>query len=121
MLDEFARFTALLHSKGILHHDLNATNVRVTVKDTKVTFSLIDINRMKFASKAVSFSLQEKLENLTRFSNFDTSYRHFITTYIKYSNLPTEIIKTALEIKRIMTVNGITVRDEKTFSKNCFI
>lgn len=120
VLDEFARFTALLHSKGILHHDLNATNVRVTVKDTKVTFSLIDINRMKFASKAVSFSLQEKLENLTRFSNFDTSYRHFITTYIKCSNLPTEIIKTALEIKKNHDRKWHNRQRRKNFFKKLF-
>lgn len=99
VLDEFARFTALLHSKGILHHDLNATNVRVTVKDTTVTFSLIDINRMTFMSDVESIKLEERFENITRFSSLNDDYIFFVKKYLTYSYLSEQILDLAIRRK----------------------
>lgn len=120
VLDRFAHFAATLHNKGILHHDLNATNVRVRVENETVTFSLIDINRMKFAPESISLSLQERLENLTRFSKFDANYEYFITAYIKYSNLSTETIKTAIETKRNHDRKWNSRQHRKKFFKKLF-
>lgn len=120
VLDEFAHFTATLHNRGILHHDLNATNVRVRVENGTVAFSLIDINRMKFASERVSLSLHERLENLTRFSRFDASFRYFIMAYIKYSNLPAETIETAIKIKRNHDRKWNSRQRRKHFFKKLF-
>lgn len=99
VLDEFARFTALLHSKGILHHDLNATNVRVTVKDAKVTFSLIDINRMTFMSDVESIKLEERFENIARFSSLNDDYIFFVKKYLKYSYLSEQMLDLAIQRK----------------------
>ena len=71
MAREFARFAATLHEKGILHHDLNSTNVLYHEADDesigKYSFSLIDNNRMKFYKGEVP-SEKECMENLTRFT-----------------------------------------------------
>ncbi|MDR0836202.1 MAG: lipopolysaccharide kinase InaA family protein, partial [Tannerella sp.] len=47
MAAAFAAFAAELHEKGILHHDLNSTNVLYHLNDTHYNFSVIDINRMR--------------------------------------------------------------------------
>ncbi len=49
MAGDFARFVNRLHQKGIIDIDLNAGNVLYQPQaDGHYTFSLIDINRMKF-------------------------------------------------------------------------
>lgn len=71
MAKEFARFAARLHDSGILHHDLNSTNVlyRESTDDSnaKYSFSLIDNNRMTFYQGEMP-SEKECMENLTRFT-----------------------------------------------------
>lgn len=65
----FARFAAELHERGVLHHDLNDTNV-LYAKDAEggYTFTLIDINRMKFYAPGVAIPIKECIENITRFT-----------------------------------------------------
>lgn len=53
VLDAFARFTALLHAKGICHEDFNQTNTLWQSDGTTdgYRFQLIDINRMTFRGR----------------------------------------------------------------------
>lgn len=53
VLDAFARFTALLHEKGVCHEDFNQTNIlwRFDEATGEYRFQLIDINRMKFHAR----------------------------------------------------------------------
>ncbi len=44
----FGRFTARLHSMGVVHHDYNCGNIYFARDGEGYRFSLIDINRMKF-------------------------------------------------------------------------
>lgn len=44
----FARFTADMHRKGILHLDYSPGNILFDVIDGQVRFALVDINRMRF-------------------------------------------------------------------------
>lgn len=46
ILDAFARFTADMHKKGVLHLDYSAGNILFDVKDGLPVFSLVDINRV---------------------------------------------------------------------------
>lgn len=65
----FAQFAATLHLKGILHNDLNSTNTRYChCDDGNFTFSVIDINRMKFYPMDTLPPFAECLENITRFT-----------------------------------------------------
>lgn len=65
----FARFVASLHQQGILHHDLNDTNVRFARNEKgEYAFSLIDINRMSFYDKMDDIPMKERIENMTRFT-----------------------------------------------------
>lgn len=65
--EAFGRFVAELHKKGIIHKDLNSTNVRYHKSDSgETTFTLIDINRMEFWSEDIPQDV--RLDNLTRFT-----------------------------------------------------
>ena len=100
-LSDFARFVAYLHEKGILHHDLNSTNVRVKDENGKPRFSLIDINRMKFMPVGVSVNFEDRFNNITRFSSLDDDYIFFVKKYLKYANLPEELFDIAIQSKSI--------------------
>lgn len=64
----FGAFVARLHKAGVIHRDLNSTNVRLTIADDgAVDFSLIDINRMDFHDGG-SIPQNVRMENLTRFT-----------------------------------------------------
>ena len=46
----FARFTADLHKKGVLHQDYSPGNILIKKTDYDFEFSIVDINRMSFES-----------------------------------------------------------------------
>lgn len=68
MASAFGSFVAHLHRAGVIHHDLNSTNVRFNIADDgEISFSLIDINRMDFYD-GNTIPLNVRMENLTRFT-----------------------------------------------------
>lgn len=97
--NNFARFAAELHDKGILHKDLNATNVRVKLTAGKPEFSLIDNNRMRFYAPG-TMPLETALENLTRFSYLTPGFRTFLAHYVELRNLGPDTYELGMEIKR---------------------
>lgn len=82
LADALAEFFVDLHKKGILHKDLNSTNIRVQRDaDGKYRFSLIDINRMAFID-----SQPDKdtcLRNLLVFVDYCPFYDMAIERYLK--------------------------------------
>ncbi|MEE1082387.1 MAG: lipopolysaccharide kinase InaA family protein [Paludibacteraceae bacterium] len=63
-----ARFLIDLHTKGVLHNDLNGGNILYYQDgDTNYHFSLIDNNRMEFTDKDISF--RDRMENICKFSS----------------------------------------------------
>ena len=48
VLKSFAQFTAQLHENNIMHLDYSPGNILFDIKDNTASFSVIDINRMKF-------------------------------------------------------------------------
>lgn len=99
-LKAFAAFVATLHDRGILHYDLNNTNVRVTVgSDNEFHFSLIDLNRMKFHEPGEQIPLRECFDNLTRFSGFDKGFMTFACEYLRARNLDESLLKELAWIK----------------------
>ncbi len=100
-LSAFAKFVAYLHEKGILHDDLNNTNVRVT-RDTNgdFKFSLIDLNRMRFYKHGVMIPLNECFRNICRFSSLDDDYLYFVGQYLFYREMPRRLMSKAIDIKK---------------------
>lgn len=97
----FARFTAQLHKQGILHHDLNDTNVRFASKDNEYEFSLIDINRMSFYDSIDDVPMKERIENLTRFTGRIDLFEFVAREYASCLGLPVEEwTQTAVEQKK---------------------
>ncbi len=95
---QYALYVASLHSKGILHVDLNSTNV-LFAKDSKgYNFELIDINRMKFYDNDVPKT--ECMENLTLFWHFDEVYKHVLEVYAAARGWNEKETETAILIKQ---------------------
>lgn len=82
MAEDFATFVASLHRKGVLHHDLNSTNVLYRHTDNgRYAFSLIDINRMSFCKEGYEPKMKDCMKNLTRFTGRMDLFRFVATVY----------------------------------------
>lgn len=99
MAQDFARFAASLHNKGILHKDLNNTNVLFKEVNGHYEFTLIDINRMKFI-ESKKLTLKKRFLNLSLFCNDNPMFRIFIKTYIKEIGLTEYDYKYAIKTKQ---------------------
>lgn len=100
MAADFAAFAAKLHEKGILHHDLNSTNVLYHPENRGYRFSVIDINRMDFKPEGSCPSKGECLENLTRFTGKMDLFEYVARCYAESRKWPVETtVKKALAVK----------------------
>lgn len=96
---EFALFVVELHEKGILHHDLNSTNVLYHKSGQGSYFSIIDINRMKIKPDGNKLSSNECFENLTRFTGSMKLFEYVLRHYIKYRKWNECMVERAMKIK----------------------
>jgi len=76
---DYARYVARLHEAGVLHRDLNPTNVLFRTTADGYAFELIDINRMRFYDGPVPKG--ECMENLTLFWWLTDVYRFVLSEY----------------------------------------
>lgn len=83
MTTDYARFVASLHKKGIIHKDLNNTNVLYHLGEGHYEFMLIDINRMAFTTGGSEAPLGECLENITLFADRGEMFDTFADEYVK--------------------------------------
>lgn len=110
----FAYFVAQLHQKGILHNDLNSTNVLYQQdNNTHYTFSLIDINRMKFYPQDNTPNTEECLENLTRFTGRKDLFKYVIISYAESRGW--HIDKTLNKALYIKEKHDVRWKRKKTF------
>ncbi|NMA73313.1 MAG: hypothetical protein GX963_03965 [Bacteroidales bacterium] len=102
LAEQFASFVVELHMKGILHHDLNSTNVLYRKSETgNYHFSLIDINRMKVYAKGTLPPKDECLKNLNRFTWDYELFEFVLTAYAKIRNWDVqETLDRALKLKK---------------------
>ncbi len=107
VVHSFSAFVASLHIKGIIHDDLNSTNTLFSkAADNRVSFSMIDINRMRFMPEDVLPSLSVCLENLTRFTGdmklFETVARGYADLMsIKFNMSTEDLVSKALQRKYV--------------------
>ncbi len=80
ILRELARFTAMLHEKGVYHRDYSGDNILYDIHDDYIDFSIVDINRMDFG--AVSKTLSYK--NFGRLYGTKESFEILARHYAEY-------------------------------------
>lgn len=79
LMDALAKFIFRLHDAGVLHKDLNITNILYkATADGEYKFQLIDINRMNFKSH---LSMSERIKNMRRLSCNPTAYAYILEQY----------------------------------------
>lgn len=94
----YARYVACLHSNGVLHRDLNPTNVLFCKNGDEYKFELIDINRMRFYHNEVPKA--ECMENLTLFWWLSDVYKFVLDVYANARNWNNDDIEKAIETKQ---------------------
>ena len=99
LMKDFAQFAAKLHKNGIIHNDLNSTNVRWQWHDGHYSFSVIDTNRMRVYSKTAPDE-HRCMGDLTRFCSMTDMYKYFILEYLKARGWSSVKYETALYIKQ---------------------
>lgn len=84
VLDAFARFTARLHTEGILHEDFNHGNIlwKFEAETGRYRFQLIDINRMKFRRRPLR--PRECMVNLRRLSCPGAAFLYILNGYAEH-------------------------------------
>ncbi|MDA3946049.1 MAG: hypothetical protein PF439_05170 [Helicobacteraceae bacterium] len=102
IFQEFARFTAELHEKGVLHKDYSPGNILIKKENGSYLFSIVDINRMQFKV----LSAEERFKNFSRLWADEDDMRIIARYYAQYSGLNEErsaekMIAYDLENKRI--------------------
>lgn len=93
----YARYVARLHAAGVLHRDLNPTNVLFYEHEGRFDFELIDINRMTFYNGPVPKS--ECMENLTLFYWLTPAYRFVLKEYARQRGWTDEDVSEAIRVK----------------------
>ena len=93
----YARFVATLHEAGVLHRDLNPTNVLYREQEGDYRFELIDINRMRFYDQAVPKT--ECMENLTLFYWLTPAYRFILDEYARQRGWSAADVAEAISVK----------------------
>lgn len=78
--DALAGYLVDLHGKGILHGDLNLTNILYRIEDDKYEFTLIDTNRSKFRE---SLGRKECLENMKRLTHDRELMEYIVSAYAR--------------------------------------
>lgn len=77
LLKQFARFTASMHDKGILHLDYSPGNILYKKQGNDYSFSLVDLNRMSFgkvSEQVGCFNLRRLWGNEQMISYIATEY-----------------------------------------------
>lgn len=87
-LDALSRFIYKMHRNGILHHDLNISNILYGKNISgQYVFQVIDANRMSFHSR---LSVKERLKNLRRLSCTPMAFTYILERYASYAGYPSQ-------------------------------
>ena len=79
LLNALTDFLIEVHEQGVLHHDLNPSNILYKqVADNKYDFQLVDINRMEFRDH---LSNRERLDNMSKFGCDPEAFFYILGRY----------------------------------------
>lgn len=84
LLDALTEWIIGLHDKGIEHQDLNIGNILYRKEpDGRLSFQVIDINRMRFRKE---MTLDKRLKNLCRLSSNTDLTNYILRRYAEHKN-----------------------------------
>ena len=94
-------FFSQLHRRGILHHDLNDTNILChEVIGGHYDFSLIDNNRMRFYPDGTLPPKEARMENITRFTGDMDLFRKVAEAYCDAMGYSEEMLEEMIAAKK---------------------
>lgn len=100
ILDALASFLLRMHNNGILHNDLNISNILYDGDtDGQYRFQVIDTNRMTFNRR---LSMRQRLDNLRRLSCPTPAYLYILEQYARCRNADTESVQLEGAIMRLV-------------------
>jgi len=94
ILKRFIEFSYNLHKKGVYHIDYSPGNILVKKIDKKYTFSIIDVNRMKF----VKLDNRLKMKSLSKLTKNSKDNEFMAKYYAKISKIDERILLKNLKI-----------------------
>lgn len=97
LAEAYARFVARMHNEGVLHKDMNPTNVLFARQDGGFRFTLIDINRMRFFKKPVP--KRAAMHNLTLFWWLSPVYCFILDVYARERGWSEADQRRAIDVK----------------------
>ncbi len=99
LITDVARFTADLHTHGLLHIDYTPNNILVRMQDGKRRFYLVDINRFSFRHTA--WPVRKVLNNLMKPFWNDDVLTFFVQQYAKARGVSQDIVKQVLRLRHL--------------------
>lgn len=86
LMDSVAAFILRLHECGVVHRDLNISNILFSKSaEGEYDFQIIDINRMRFKRR---ISVRERIINFKSLSCSPASYAYILHQYAKLRGIP---------------------------------
>lgn len=116
MVEAYVRYIVALHTKGIIHHDLNFTNVLYKESPSgNYSFELIDVNRMSFYKGAAPKKVC--LGNFPNSLDFGELYKEIIKRYVQLRGWGEKDYELGLTLKHKSDRHAKRKRKLKAFFK----
>ncbi len=88
ILEEFIKFTASLHDKGVYHIDYSPGNILVKKIDEEYQFYIIDVNRMKF----IEYDDEMRMKSLSKLTKNVDDNKLLVKYYAKVLGLDKQML-----------------------------
>ena len=111
ILTKFIEFTYKLHKKKVYHMDYSPGNILVKKGAYGYTFSIIDVNRMKF----IEFDDDLRMKNLAKLTNDIGDNEFMVKVYSNISKIDIKILLPKLQIA--LKEQGRYLANKKRFKK----
>jgi tRNA A-37 threonylcarbamoyl transferase component Bud32 len=111
ILTKFIEFTYKLHKKKVYHIDYSPGNILVKKGAYGYTFSIIDINRMKF----IAFDDDLRMKNLAKLTNDIGDNEFMVKVYADISKIDASVLLPKLEIA--LKEQGRYLANKKRFKR----
>lgn len=109
LLDALTEFLIRLHDRGVVHHDLNISNILYReLWPGEYDFQLIDINRMDFKRPLTS---RERLANMSKFECSPDAYFYILGRYADLKSRDSDLFKLQGMVQRLMEIERRRVKD----------